>query len=320
MSPLTLLRPAVSPLTLQLGVALAALVLLAPFLGVLPPDARPAAAGWVSAAVLFDLTVSALGLGWITQRRRGFGPEQATLTLMLGLSLAGAVLPGWRGPLWVGAGLLGVGVWGHSRRPNVTGPHATPLERRTDSLARFLPHPVAASLAHDSLLWPGLWRRDAQVPPGAEVFTTHQRAGREVYVWLYLASELPLHLGLHAALGQKGDGGWAWLFTAADGLFTLWLLALSRSFGRFPLAVSGEHLRLSQGLLWSASVPLRLVEGAAPGRDAQAMRLTLVTPPNVTLTLRGDVTLRGPFGLTRRGRRFSLFVDDPAGLARRLNG
>lgn len=319
MSPLTLLRPAVGSLTLQLGVALAALLLLAPFLALLPPHARPAVAAWVSAAVVFDLTASALGLGWVTRRQTGFGRQQGMTTLTVGLLLGGALLPDWRGPLWAGAVLLGLGVWGHTRRPNVPDPHASPLERRTARLTRFLPRPIAASLAHDSLLWPGLWRRDVQVPPDAVVLTTHQRAGREVYVWLYVVSELPLHLGIHAALGQNGDGAWAWLFTAADGLFTLWLLALSRSFRRFPVAVSGERLWLNQGLLWSASVPLDLVEGAVPGRDPEALRLTLVTPPNLTLSFREDVTLHGLFGRTRRGRRFSLFVDDPAGLVRGLS-
>lgn len=318
MSPFFSLRPLRPALALQLFTALAALILLPPLLTAVPEEARPRVLLWASAAVLFDLTLSAVGLGWLLRGRLPFGLAQVGGTLLLGLALGGAALPEWRGPLWVAAGMIGAGAFLRSRRPTAALPEGTPLERRTARLARFLPAPLAASLAHDALLWPGLRRREVEVPSGAQVFTTHLKAGRAAYIWLYVFSEIPLHLGIHAALAPRGDEVWAALLTAADLGFTLWLVALARSFARHPLAVVGERLWLQQGLLWSGSVPLEALEGLRPGGDAAAIRLTLTTAPNLTLSFREEVTLRGPLGLTRRGRAFSLFVDDPAALARAL--
>lgn len=316
-------RPA---LVFQFSVALLALPLLPALMEQTPPESRALAGTLAAAAVLFDLTASALGVAWWHRRRAGLGGVRAAGVLLCGLLLAGLTLPdpGVRlgalalvEPLALGLALWLT--WRTLRGVRAAASSASPLEVLRSELGQILPRPLARGLAHEALLWSCLRRGEAFVPTGAEALTSFRRSGRVAYVWLYVCSELPLHLGLHAALAPSGGAALAWLLTAADLSFTAYLFALARSHERFPSYVQGGQLQLQQGLLWSARFPLSEVLEVTAGADGAARRLTLITPPNLTLRLAGPVELHGPWGLRRRAERLSLFLDDPAQL-RKLIG
>lgn len=309
MNNLSACWPLPASVAVQAAAVLTALVLVPAVLAALPQEARTGLTPWVLGAVAFDLVVVACGVGWLG-RRACRDPRRLTGTAALGLGLAALLIPTVRPALGLGALLVaGWALWPRAA-PVAPAPDVWPLARRTAQLGRVLPAPLSAWLAHETLLWPGLWRPSAYVPAGAEALTSFRRSGRVAYVWLYVFSEVPLHLGVHAMFARDGQAGPAWALTAADLGFSLFLFALAASYRRFPSFAVGDTLVLHQGLLWSGAVPLAdIAQVTAP--VSTGTRLTLTTPPNLALHLTCEVQLRGPYGLRRRGQVLNVFMDDP---------
>lgn len=309
MNNLSAFRPLPASVAMQAAAVLTALCLVPAVLGALSLEARTDLTPWVLGAVAFDLVFGACGVGWWA--RRHVEPSRLIGTAALGLGLAALLMPAARPALGVAALLVAGGALWRRAAPVPPEPAPWPLARRAARLGRVLPLPLSMWVAHETLLWPGLWRRGAHAPPGAEALTSFRRSGRVAYVWLYVFSELPLHLGLHAILVPDGRAFAAWALTAADLGFSLFLFALAASYRRFPTFVAGDTLVLHQGLLWSGTVPLAdiaQVTAPVPG----GTRLTLSTPPNLALHLTREAQLRGPYGLRRRGQVLTVFMDDPA--------
>ena len=298
-----------------------AVLVLPPLLRNIDAGERPTAASLAALAVLFDLTVTSLLVAWWARRKRGFGLKAAAGILACGLLLGGLTLPSVGTRLFALALLepllLGVAVWTFiqvRRGFRELGDVLDPVAAVRAQLARALPGPVASVLAHEVLTWWALKRGPALVPANAVPVTSHLKAGRSVFIWLYVFMELPVHFALHLALYRDGGALLAWLMTLADLSVVLYLLALARSYGRFPSFVRGGTLYLRQGLFWQAEIALDHIVVLTPGHTPGARKLNVLVVPNVTLHLSTPVVLRGPWGGRRESQCLSLFVDDAAAL------
>ncbi|ADV67119.1 hypothetical protein [Deinococcus maricopensis] len=293
---------AVPPAALVQGLALllAPLVLLS-----FPRVGWDAATPIALTGVVFDLTFSALIAAHLTRRRF---PARYAERALLGLTVAALIVPGG----WPFAVLPG-GAWTAlraRRQPTIPLPQPmTAAEELQVRLHRWLGHTgTARTLAREALTLAS-FRARPHVPGGAVPFTAHQRGGWGTYVVLYVFMDLPTHFALHAT----GLGAFAWAVTGAQGLTCVWAAALAASVRAHPTLVTGEHLLLQQGLLWTARVPRAHVQRVTPyDRHAPGLGLSLLVPPNVTVQLTEPVTVQGVLGLHRRTRTVHLFLDDPA--------
>lgn len=301
----------------QLAVASLAAVLLPVMLRRIPSDAHTLALGLIAAVLLFDLTVTSVGLTWWMRRKQTLTAQAVVGILLSGLFIASFTLPTMPARLMalslLDPLLLGVAIWALINIRRGIGQAnmvLDPVEAIQVQLTKVVPRPVAYLLSHEVLLWWSLKGGPALIPAGAQVITSHLKAGRSTYIWLYIVMELPLNLALHASLHQQGAGTLAWLLTIADTSVVLYLLALMRSYERFPTFVQDGTLYLRQGLLWQAEIPMHTIETSIHGAEKSAQNLNLMVAPNVTLHLSQAVTVRGLWGRRRTTDRLAFFVDD----------
>lgn len=103
------------------------------------------------------------------------------------------------------------------------------------------------------------------------------------------------------------------------------LVALILSFGRRPIELRPDSLRVRAGLLMEAEVPLGEIvfaqSGYAPAdyMPGSLLKASLFAHPNVVVLLRRDIDLPGPFGRMRRVHAISLALDEPARFRTALN-
>ncbi|CAM2766249.1 hypothetical protein [Deinococcus radiodurans] len=272
-------------------------------------------------AVLFDLTVTSLLIARWTSPKRSFNAKVGVGVLFCGLLLGGLTLPSTSVRLLalslLEPLLLGVAVWSVVQVFRGFGKMGTVLDQVAavqSQLAQALPGPLAHVLTHGVLTWWSLKRGPALVPANAVPVTSHLKAGRSVFIWIYIFMELPVHFALHMALYRDGGALFAWLITLADMSVVLYLLALARSYERFPSFVRDGTFYLRQGVFWQVEIPLEHIAQLTSGHHREARNLNILVVPNVTLHLTAPVVLRGFWGRRRESQCLSLFVDDPAAL------
>jgi len=125
-------------------------------------------------------------------------------------------------------------------------------------------------------------------------------------------------LALHLLLATRHPG-WAWTSTILSVSGAAWLLADDRAFRQARVTVTRDTLTLALGRRWNAALARTELASAAPvtwrtapPRAPDYRNLTRPVQPNVLLTWRAPVALRGPGGVRIRAQRLGLRVDDPA--------
>ena len=117
----------------------------------------------------------------------------------------------------------------------------------------------------------------------------------------------------------------AWTLLASNVLTIGWLVRDDRALGRTPIEVADGELRFRFGTRWRADIPLPMVASAtridwraaealadpSRPRDRSYLKATTIGAPNVLVTLREPVPVRGPLGIVRPVRTLGLCLDDP---------
>lgn len=85
-----------------------------------------------------------------------------------------------------------------------------------------------------------------------------------------------------------------------------------------PSLLTADTLLLNVGFIWHLTVPLGELVAIKSLRDtpepaAGLLNLTklLFAPPNLMLTFAQPVTIKGPYGIQRTGRRLAVYLDRP---------
>jgi len=167
--------------------------------------------------------------------------------------------------------------------------------------------------------------RQSDVPPGWRRFGASSASYANVVVMLLvlLLIEAP---AVHMLVGALMEDGALravvrGLLLGSSVYLAVWLIGDLRLLRESSGVLLGENgLSVQLGGRCHGLVPLESVvsaqqlaeQSAAPGADADSIRITPLQPPNCRLTLRSPVTLQLPFGLAAQVTRLDLFVDEPS--------
>jgi hypothetical protein len=162
----------------------------------------------------------------------------------------------------------------------------------------------------------GWWARP-ETTPQAKVFSTYRDSGFITFatmVGVALVVETAV-MHLLVSLWSAQLAGWLLLL---DGYTLVMLLAHGQAVRLRPVLLTADTLQLNVGFVWQLTVPIRELVAVAPLRDhptpaPDLCNLTklLFTPPNLLLTFSQPVTVKGPYGIQRTGRRLAVYLDQP---------
>lgn len=235
--------------------------------------------------------------------------------VLRGLLLAALVFPEVRHFLWLEFALAAFGlkyVVQGLRKPLPAGfDELDDLERTYAYWLRFSAAPkVHQILLFELTLLKHLLLRP-RLPEG-EHFGTRRGASTGSTFVLLVFFGLVEGLLAHTLLRQWNEAA-AWIWTGAELLGLLWLLAYGRALAVRPVTVGQRRLYLRSGLRWTASTPLANVTGVRrfdSGRDAQIQSIAVDVTPNVVLNFTAPVRLYGLYHQEWMVREIALHVDD----------
>lgn len=272
----------------------------------------------IALAATFDLTVTATLVVWWLGVRRGALPWWfAVATLSWGVALARAHVPhAPLGALVMAGGALEVVTVGWllvrirrvirgARAGRDAGPIAA-LE--AGFVAARIPARVAAIFASEigafGLALTGWFRRPR---PGFTMRSTG---------WLLYAGVLCFLVVVETAAAHIALVMWsptvAWISTISSIYALVWLAGDAHAIRLYPVAVTGDTLRVTIGVRWRAAIPLADIASVTETRSVPAGALSLaLVEPTVLVTLRAPVEVIGLLGRRKRADRIALTIDDP---------
>lgn len=161
------------------------------------------------------------------------------------------------------------------------------------------------------------WWAKPETTPQATVFSTYRDSGFTAYAIMLgvaLAVETTV-VHLLANLWSARLAGWLLFF---DGYTLILLLAHAQAVRLRPALLTADTAQLNVGFVWQLTVPVGEIVAIEPLRDYPApapdlLNLTklLFTPPNLLLTFSQPITIKGPYGIQRTGRRLAVYLDQP---------
>lgn len=161
------------------------------------------------------------------------------------------------------------------------------------------------------------WWAKPEVTPHARVFSTYRKSG-----FTAMASMVGVALVVETAVvhllvrlwSAQVAGGLLFL----EGYTLVMLLAHGQAVRLRPVLLTADTLHLQVGFMWQLTVPVGELVAVTPLRDhptpaPDLLTLTkvLFTPPNLLLTFSQPVTVKGPYGIQRTGRRLAVYLDQP---------
>jgi hypothetical protein len=274
----------------------------------------------VTLALGFDLTVTATAATWWLAVRPGLLPRRALIAVFaVGALVARLVLAGDASHVAFAAvatlelfvmALAVIRMRRLVRRYRATA--GTPLIiRLADALEHIgMPRVVARIATTELVTLPmgliGWFRRAPR--DGFSSHRTHLTLAIHVVLVLLVALET---LALHIVI-VRASPLWAWISTGSSIYFALWLLGDMQALRLGRVRVSESALTVEIGRRWAVVVPRDAIVAVhrATACPEGAANLALETP-TVVVELTAPVTVRGPFGKTRRGAQLALTIDDP---------
>lgn len=166
------------------------------------------------------------------------------------------------------------------------------------------------------------WRLQPDVPAGARVLTTHRESGQIALMSALMIVGLTEVSAVHLLLVRLSPAA-AWWTTALSAYSLLFLVADVFATLKRPSYLLTDTLSLRLGIRWRVVIDrdnlkaVRLISGK-PARSKSLLVGTLLTTPNLLLTLHKPVRVDGPYGLTRTVDQIALFGDERAALLKDL--
>ncbi|MDG5751782.1 hypothetical protein P8R33_11745 [Qipengyuania sp. XHP0211] len=187
-----------------------------------------------------------------------------------------------------------------------------------DAAAIVLPPKLVRFMSAESrimrlALWG--WRREQDIPAGAQGFAYHRFLLPMIYVFLALqAIELAV---IHFLLIQwNATVAWIWFGLGIAG--SLWIVGLAQGFRIHPVLVTEQGLRVRSGVMVDLLVPYDAIAAIVPSFGAEQVKAAdtlnhaVLSWPNAMLELDRELTVRPLFGAEQRVRRISLRIDESA--------
>jgi hypothetical protein len=162
----------------------------------------------------------------------------------------------------------------------------------------------------------GWWAKPALMPQ-AVVFSTYRESGFTAFasmVGVALVVETAVVHLLVTSWSTRVAGGLLFL----EGYTLVMLLAHGQAVRLRPVLLTADRLHLNVGFVWQLTVPIAelvtiasLRDTPTPAPDLLNLTKLLFTPPNLLLTFSQPVTVKGPYGIQRTGRRLAVYLDQP---------
>ncbi|TVT43276.1 hypothetical protein FNT36_04085 [Hymenobacter setariae] len=161
------------------------------------------------------------------------------------------------------------------------------------------------------------WWSQPEITPQATVFTSYRDSGFTAFASVLGIALVVETVVVHllASLWSAHLAGWLLL---VDAYTLIMLLAHAHAVRLRPVLLTADTLHLHVGSVWQLTVPVAELVAVVPLRDnptpaPDLLNLTklLFTPPNLLLTFSQPVTIKGPYGIQRTGRRLAIYLDQP---------
>lgn len=161
------------------------------------------------------------------------------------------------------------------------------------------------------------WWAKPEVAPEATAFSSYRDSGFTAFavmVGAALAVETAV-LHLLVSLWSTWVAGWLLFFNVYT---VVMLVAHGQAVRLRPALLTADTLHLNVGFVWHLTVPLAklislesLHDNPEPATDLLNLTKLLFAPPNLLLTFAQPVTVKGPYGIQRTGRRLAVYLDQP---------
>jgi hypothetical protein len=158
------------------------------------------------------------------------------------------------------------------------------------------------------------WHGPVEVPVGTIAVTTHRESGQLVLLIGLLSVGLIEATAMHFLLAVWWPVVAFWV-TAASLYGCLMILAIINTTRKRPSFLTETMLHLRLDMRWQAVISLDNITTVTPifdkpTKQPRLLNTTLVTAPNVLITLHDPVVIGGIYGLSRTVTQLSLFIDD----------
>lgn len=169
------------------------------------------------------------------------------------------------------------------------------------------------------------WRRDQDIPAGAEGFSYHRYLMPMVWVVLVLQGiELA---AMHVLLRQWSPVvAWIWFGLGVAG--GLWTVGLTQGFRIYPVLLAPDGVRVRSSILFDVLIPYDAIAGLVSGFGGEQVKANdtlnqaVLSWPNVMLALKQPVDIRPLIGRERQVNAVAMRIDESgafvAALAKRV--
>ncbi len=274
----------------------------------------------VGIAAAFDLAVVVPALYFWLVVRGGIQPLATMIPLcLLALFRATWVIPGASMVRPVLAGGVEIAVAAlivtRTRQSLRSTRGGDVLERMQAVILAFVRLPQLAAIAAGEMAVVyyafAAWRREPEVPPGMQAYSTHERAGTPV-LFGALAGISVVEVPLVHLLVMRWNVKLAWVLTALSVYGAIWLIGMARAFVLRPVLVGHGELIIRSGILWTLRVPVDRIASIHRAAGPSDLRLCPGGDPNVAMVFSEPMIATGMFGIRRPVARIALSVDQPA--------
>ncbi len=159
------------------------------------------------------------------------------------------------------------------------------------------------------------WRREQDIPEGAQGFSYHRFLLLMIYVFLALQA---IELAVMHFLLMQWNTTVAWLWFALGVAGGLWIIGLAQGFRIHPVLLTEQGLRVRSGVMFDVLVPYDVLAGIATSFGAEEVKAAdtlnhaVLSCPNAMLELDREIMVVPLIGAERTVRRIALRIDESA--------
>lgn len=195
----------------------------------------------------------------------------------------------------------------------------------TESCEQILPKKAAAFLANEIAIFYYAFFKWKKHQPLKSEFTYHQKSGTITLFAAVLFLIAVETFALHLLLAQ-----WnvvvAWIATGISIYSGFFILGLIKSIPRRLIKIEGQSLFIPYGLFGHCSITYEMIENIETGKittknnekPISVSPLIDTESPNVKITTKRPITIKGLYGMTKKTNQLVFCVDDLGGFKQLL--
>lgn len=158
------------------------------------------------------------------------------------------------------------------------------------------------------------WRAKLEVGPGVQSFSYFEKSGYATITGAFAALLIIETPAVHL-LAKQLSNPLAWFLTVLSVYSLLFLLADFNAARKRPIYLQNDSLVIRVGLRWRAIIPLRSIQeveltNIESENRSDKLSTVLFGEHNVTIYLKETMTATGIYGITKKFRTITLYLDE----------